>query len=180
MRDEKKLHYVLVGNFETDGDFSIRMDEMSEKFRKHIKYDDCHSYRVSLETDDVYYMRDFLEELMVSFRVGSGHHYLVPSLYNLVNNVAEALFGDQEGAYETYGGNYEGTELCLRKIENWDALHPVKPLVQTSHGRTISFVCPECGSELNLDASCCVSCGKKIDWNIIHGLMKHECVRGGD
>ena len=169
--DKKKFHYVIVGNFETDGDYCIDVRNYHENFREYIEYGD-HNYIVNFETDDVFDVRDFLEDMMVSFNVGSGHHWILPELYNLVNKVHNALLNEEvDGAYETYGGNYTGTELILRKIENYDQDVAEKPLAAIDNGKLLYFCCPRCKSEVNLKVSCCVSCGKKLNWEILKELQ---------
>lgn len=171
---DKKIHFILEGNFSTDGDYGINIDNFDEKFRKHIDYDGYEDYGIHLETDDPYYVRDFLEELMVSFRVTSTHHWILPELYKVVDNIHNVIWHDDEdSAYETYGGNYDGTELALYKITPDDNDSPTYPLAGESNGKVIYFMCPRCKREISLYNNYCTNCYKKIDWGPLSALAKY-------
>ena len=60
------MKYIIRGDFYTDDDFSIRIDNFDEEFQKCIQFDRP-DYSIFLETDDIYKARNFLEQLMVSF-----------------------------------------------------------------------------------------------------------------
>jgi len=121
--EEQTVKYVLTGHIETDGDFSINMNKMGDGdsidyhdgFDRFIKLGD-HCYDIDLRTDDVYLVRDFLEELIVSFDVSSTHYSLLNDLYHMVEDVLDDVFIDYiEYSVGECSGNYEGTKLELVK-----------------------------------------------------------------
>lgn len=107
------MEYKLYGRFITDGDYHIDMGEDNTIWWNK----DLEEYSIYLNSENVYTIRDFLEELMVSFRVSFTHHYLVPMLYEMVEKIYDELFDDDE-VFSTsrLGGNYEGTSLILVKL----------------------------------------------------------------
>lgn len=116
-KETNKILYQFVAHFETDGDYGIRVDNIAEAYRSHIEKEQ-NTYDISLETYDIYFISRFLEQLMVSFNVCPSHYWLVPELYSLIYKVRNALFDENtDKAYETYGGNYDGTEIVLNKIQ---------------------------------------------------------------
>lgn len=88
------MKYVLKGTLHTDGDFYVDVNNFyKEEFREHIKWDGLlEEYEISLETTDIFYVRDFLEALVVSYRVGSGHYWLIPDLYQMTIDIKESIF----------------------------------------------------------------------------------------
>ena len=166
MQDRKWKYFMLLGYFETDGDYGIRKEKFSDEYRQLIRQDpfDDHAYRIVVESDDIYYVRDFLKELMVSFRVGSGHYWLVPKLYELVNAIYEGLFDDdQNEIYNEIGGNYEGTNLALVKFDTADG-PSLEPNTEIYEFSKLIFTCPKCEHGLFTDVTRCIHCGQKIDW----------------
>lgn len=119
-----KIFYKLEGHINTDADFHIDLKNMKdgdslynhEGFAKYINTDNDYEYDIALYTDDVFLVRDFLETLIVSFRVGSSHYWVLEDLYNMVDGILEILFNDEINfeCKKVYG-NYDGTELSLIK-----------------------------------------------------------------
>lgn len=113
-----KYIFVLSGTFQTDGDFFIDIDYFGEpEFKKHISHDEGSNYwYINLKTEDAYYLRDFLEELIISIRTRT-HYWLIPELYNFIVAIKDIVFDDAVTySRRCIGGNYEKTELTLRKI----------------------------------------------------------------
>lgn len=120
------VKYRLTGTLQTDGDFYVDLNGYkSDLIKQYIAHDSGDYYwYINMETDDPYEVRDFLQALMVSFRVGT-HYWLVKGLYNFVEPVLDKVVDCIQGkewdndmlyVYNYYGGNYEGTELLLEKI----------------------------------------------------------------
>lgn len=115
--DKDIIKYELYGTLNPDGDFRVAVAEFEQpKFRRHIKYDvDCEEWKISLVTTDPYYVRDFLEELIVSYRTHS-HYWVLPKLYSMTEAVLNSVFDNKKSCErQTMSGNYEGTELVLKK-----------------------------------------------------------------
>lgn len=114
--EKSRKKYTLTGNFATDGDFAIRLDEMDEEFRDCIEFDGCEDYSIYFETDEICDMYRFLNQLSVSFRVYFTHNYILPDLYDLVNDITVGLHDKNKKTIQRcLTGNYDGTELYLLK-----------------------------------------------------------------
>ena len=120
------VKYRLTGAFQTDGDFSVNRDGYgSELVKPHITHEPGDDWWfVYMETDDPYKVRDFLQALIVNIRVGT-HYWLVKDLYEFIEVILDKIFeyireeDSDDGSsyvYNTYGGNYDGTNLLLEKI----------------------------------------------------------------
>lgn len=116
-QDKPEFAYILSGTLYTDGDFRVAVNEFhNEKFCKHIRYDDhTQKWKILLVTKDPYYVRDFLEELVVSYRCYT-HYWLIPHLYNMTAGAIDCIFNDEKNYHAEMGGNYEGTEITLKKV----------------------------------------------------------------
>lgn len=114
------MKYRLTGDFWTDGDFGINLEELAkENFEKHIIYFGGEHYSVKLETEDKKYVRHFLSKLITSYKVSYTHYYLISYLYDLTDGIIEALDNEHVQNKSTYlSGNYDGTELTLVKINS--------------------------------------------------------------
>ena len=128
----KTVKYRLTGALQTDGDFSVRYDGYgSELIKQYITHDpdiDTDWWFICMETEDPYEVRDFLQALMVNFKVGT-HYWLVKSLYEFVEVILDKIFeyiieenldDGSSYVYNTYGGNDDGTNLLLEKIVDED------------------------------------------------------------
>ena len=122
MRSKYKEFY-LEGEFYTDGDYWIDLDNLDLKgteFEKCFdKYNDYEqTYRFTLQTDDIYKVRDFLEILISIYRCGPNHYWLVKALYDMTEPLLDSILFDDEIAedYVDMGGNYEGTYIQLNKF----------------------------------------------------------------
>ena len=110
------MKYIIKGDFYTDDDFSIRIDNFDKEFQSCIQFDRPY-YSIFLETNTIYKAQSFLEQLMVSFDVIWTHHYLLPDLYGIVDKMYEALLDkNQDCASDYLSGNYDGTEISLVKV----------------------------------------------------------------
>ena len=164
--DGKDIRFFLNGVVCSDGDFTIDVNNFDEKFRKHLEQDICGDWIINVETDDEFYIRDFLEYLIVSWRVGSGHYWILKMLYEMTEKVKNCIWDNEERyVCESISGNYDGTELVLTKIEIDKDDTPTAPLVAKVKGKLVHFCCPRCKEEINMFNSCCTCCGKKIKWN---------------
>ena len=85
--------YVFSGTFCTGGDYHIDINGIDEDFQQCIQEKNG-DYTVFVTTNNIYKMRNFLESLMVSYRVGASHHWVLPELYKKTNTILEALSND--------------------------------------------------------------------------------------
>jgi len=112
------MRYILNGELYTDADFYVDTDYFQRKeFKEHIWQVNSELYIIELETDDPYYLMDFLEELIVSYRTRT-HYWLIPDLYNMTVKILDSVHDDDvKYKYEFMTGNYDGTHLHLIKIK---------------------------------------------------------------
>lgn len=112
------MKYILKAEFRTDGDYRIETDELAklkENHKSEVYFsEDCLGYSICVETEDFYLVRDYLESLACSFRVG--HYWLIGDLFNLCDKTLKAL-RDKEtfSSIEWMYGNYDGTYISLVK-----------------------------------------------------------------
>ena len=127
------IRVEFYATFETDGDFHFDVKNLKE-LRNIPLYDGAAiDYKQESNDYDVDHfhlvaegpfsscrraLKDLIEEMMVSIRVGARHHYIVKRVYELLE-----VFHDAASSYEGVemseymGGNYDGTEITLKITE---------------------------------------------------------------
>jgi hypothetical protein len=122
MNDRPYKEYLLEGKFNTDGDYHLDLDDWQLKLDGFDKYflpreEGEDTYHFTMQTDDIYKIRDFLTNLIVIYRVGSEHYWVVKNLYDMTEQVLDAVFDDNlDEAFAEIGGNYDGTYISLTKF----------------------------------------------------------------
>lgn len=117
MYDEHETeYYTLKGRLNTDGDYCLSEDMLSQ-YHSNIHYFN-EEYIINYETSSKNEMRNFLEKLIVSIRVVYTHYWILPNLAIKIEDLHAALLSNNRNDTTiTYSGNYEGTELTLRKVK---------------------------------------------------------------
>lgn len=114
------MKYILKGVLQTDGDFYVDMDYFWNKdFPKNIIHEEgSEYYYIDYETESTYHIISFLEELIVSYRVGT-HYWLVEDLYRFTKKILDSVTDNSIKSMESLMyGNYDGTEIVLKKVES--------------------------------------------------------------
>ena len=122
MKNRPFKTFLLEGEFHTDGDYHLDLDNWEFKadgfdkfFLRHEKWEE--TYYFEMQADNIYKVRDFLENLIVIYRVGRGHYWILKELYEMTKKVLDVVFNDNESdVLESIGGNYDGTYIGLHKF----------------------------------------------------------------
>ena len=114
--------FLLEGEFHTDGDFHLDLDNDELKMQHFDQYffheEGSETYSFSMQSNDIYKVNWFLENLIVICRVGSGHYYLVKELYEMIYKIKSIVFEDDIDEQSSYiFGNYDGTFITLTKFK---------------------------------------------------------------
>ena len=133
-REKKKVQLSLFARFETYGDYSIRdpSEEFNEMYPGFISADTAIMYHAADHVCGQPYFFSlmcagdwddcrgvilrFLEVLSVSFDVASTHNWLVKDLFELCEQVYEAVSTREvlpDYYYAELDGNYKGTEIIV-------------------------------------------------------------------
>jgi hypothetical protein len=116
---DKYKSFLLEGSFNTDGDFHLDLEENQFKENGFDKYFDiCErsTYHFAMLTSDIYKVRDFLDNLIVIYRVCMSHSWLVKDLYDMTEKIKNVVFDENVAQhFECISGNYDGTWIGLYK-----------------------------------------------------------------
>ena len=105
--------------FYNDGDYRVELDELKEKLaewniEKNVTFqisDDSHELSIDFRNLSSLQLRRICDVLIVSYRVGYLHSWVVELLYDFLNGISQWLLHNKEpdsyedGLYD----NYEGT-----------------------------------------------------------------------
>ena len=139
------MKYHLSGMLCTDNDFSIDVNN-SDAIKRRV-WSDGEDWYFDFSTDNPYEVRDFLQDLIVSYRVGKNHYWVIEELYHMTVKVKNAIWDDSVmNALGTMSGNYSGTEISLTKEateKDIESSHWI-PYEPDENGNTNIFRCSAC------------------------------------